>query len=68
MNEFADLRQRCPALASPGCDAIRELIENPLMALENMALQATYLTQAVLAFEGIDEPANVAQMARLNLL
>jgi len=68
VNEFSDLRQICPALASPGCDAIRELIENPLLALENLALQALYLTQAVLAFEGLDEPANGGQMARLNLL
>jgi type I restriction enzyme R subunit len=38
------------------------------MALENLALQASYLTQAVLAFEGIDEPADGAQIARLNIL
>lgn len=38
------------------------------MALENLALQATYLTQAVLAFEGLNEPAAGTQTARLNIL
>lgn len=38
------------------------------MALENLALQTAYLTQAVLAFEGLVEPAAGTQTARLNIL
>jgi len=68
MSAFSDLKQICPALASPGCDALREIIENPFMALEKLKLQASYLTQAVLAFEGLNEPADGTQMARLNIL
>jgi len=68
VNEFSDLRQICPALAAPACEALQEITKNPLMALENLALQTSYLTRAVLAFEGLDQPADGAQIARLNIL
>ena len=55
-------------MSLPGCDALRNIVENPLLGLENLELHVSYLTQAILAFEGLDDPAAGTQVARLNTL
>ncbi len=58
----------CPPIASPICEAVEKLSENPLLVLKNLELLVSYLTQAILAFEGLDDPAAGTQVARLNTL
>ncbi len=39
-----------------------------MLVLKNLELHVSYLTQAILAFESIDDPAAGTQVARLNTL
>lgn len=68
MNAFFELRRICPPLASPGCDEVETITDNPLLSLENIECLVSYLTQAILAFEGLAEPAAGTQVARFNTL
>jgi len=68
MSVFSELKRICPPLASPAYDALETVTDNPQRSLENIERLASYLTQTVLAFEGLAEPASSAQNARLNVL
>ena len=68
MSVFSELKRICPPLASPACDALETINDNPLHSLENIERHVTYLTQTILAFEGLAEPAAGTQVARLNVL
>jgi type I restriction enzyme, R subunit len=47
---------------------VEKLSENPMLVLKNLELHVSYLTQTILAFEGLDDPAAGTQIARLNTL
>lgn len=68
MSVFSELKRICPPLASPAYDALETVTDNPQRSLENIERLATYITQTVLAFEGLAEPASGTQNARLNVL
>ncbi len=68
MSIFSELKRLSSPLATPGCDAVEHIKQSPLQALQNLDLQVALLTRAILAFEGLDEPAAGTQIARLNLL
>ncbi len=68
MSVFSELKRICPPLASPACDALETITDDPSRSLENIERHVTSLTQTILAFEGLAEPATATQIARLNVL
>jgi len=68
MSMFADLKSVCPGLAVLCDDVVESIATNPEAAMEKLSFFAESLIRAILAFEGLEEPFDASQTARLNLL
>lgn len=68
MSDFADLKNLCASLAVVLEEAQEAIESSPNAALDKLAEWGDLLVQVLLAFEGIDEPANDNATTRLNIL
>ncbi|MFH1950596.1 MAG: type I restriction-modification system endonuclease [Pseudomonadota bacterium] len=68
MTTFSDLSNICPGLAAQGALATDSVNKEPLVALEALKLFGEGIVRAIMAFQGLEEPAEVTQIARLNSL
>lgn len=68
MNNMTSLISSCPGLASQKVINEESLNEEPLVVLEKLSLYGDYIIRNILAFEGIEEPADNSPIARINIL
>jgi len=68
VNAITELKRICPLLALPLNTTLENIKSNPLLVIEEVELYVSYLTQTILAFEGLAEPAAGTQTARINIL
>jgi len=68
VSPFAEIQAICPGIAAPALAAVREQDSSPTDALTNLERFAGYLTRFLLAFEGLEEPANATPLVVLNKL
>ncbi|MGO9370890.1 MAG: type I restriction-modification system endonuclease [Syntrophobacteraceae bacterium] len=68
MSAFQELQSTCPSLAVLLTEAAKALPNEPLVTLKRLTLLGDSITQFILAFEGLREPAENSQIARLNTL
>jgi len=68
MTAFTELKSVCPGIDVSDAFTQGTHTEEPFTALERLKLFGEHLIRSILAFEGLEEPADTAQITRLNIL
>jgi hypothetical protein len=68
MSNFERLKSVCPGLSVAAEEAEEMLATSHAVAMEKVRLFGDILSRAILAFEGLQEPAGASVTSRLNTL